>query len=223
MSRVTIDLPDEDPRTGALLEALQAFGARPTPAVARRTLVTGGARSGKSSYAESLLAGERVVDYVATSARDEDDPEWMARIAAHVARRPASWNTIETLDVAAVLASDGPPVLVDCLSVWLTRVLDETGFWADREAAEPAVRARVDELAAALGASRRTVVLVTNEVGSGIVPAGAGSRGFRDWLGVLNATIADLCDRAVLCVAGRALDLPTTMTLASPARAPEQA
>ncbi|RLP06869.1 bifunctional adenosylcobinamide kinase/adenosylcobinamide-phosphate guanylyltransferase [Propionibacterium australiense] len=222
MSRFTIELPDDDPRTGALVEALQAFGARLGPAGGRRTLVTGGARSGKSSYAESLLAAAPVVDYVATSERNEDDPEWMARIAAHVARRPAGWHTIETLDVAAVLAADGPPVLVDCLSVWLTRVLDEAGFWTDRETAEPAVRARVGELAAALETSRRTVVLVTNEVGSGIVPAGAGSRGFRDWLGILNATIADRCDRVVLCVAGRALDLPATTTLPCPVSGQER-
>lgn len=223
MSRCTIELPDDDPRAEELIEALQRLGARISPAGAQRTLVTGGARSGKSSYAESLLADEQVVDYVATSERNEDDPEWMARIAAHVARRPAGWNTIETPDVASVLTADGPPVLVDCLGVWLTRVLDETGFWADRETAEPAVRSRVDELAAALNAGRRTVVLVTNEVGSGIVPADAGSRGFRDWLGVLNATIADRCDRVVLCVAGRALDLPATPTLPSPADAWEQA
>ncbi|WP_316668714.1 bifunctional adenosylcobinamide kinase/adenosylcobinamide-phosphate guanylyltransferase [uncultured Propionibacterium sp.] len=214
MTRLIIDAPDGDPRTGALIDALKALGAstRPAPAPGRRTLVTGGARSGKSSYAESLLADEAAVDYVATSERNEKDPEWTARIAAHVARRPAGWRTIETTDVAGVLAADGPAVLVDCLGVWLTRVLDETGFWTDRAAAEPVVRARVEELAGALAASRRTVVLVTNEVGAGIVPADAGSRGFRDWLGVLNATVADVCERVVLCVAGRALDLPPTTT-----------
>ena len=214
MSRLAVELPDDDPRTAALVEALEAFGARVVhePVGGRRTLVTGGARSGKSSYAESLLAGAPAVDYVATSERDEGDPEWMARIAAHVARRPAHWRTVETMDVAGVLAADGPPVLVDCLGVWLTRVLDGTGFWADRDAAGPLVRERGDALTAALAASRRTVVLVTNEVGAGIVPADAGGRGFRDWLGVLNATVADACERVVLCVAGRALDLPATTT-----------
>lgn len=212
MSRYLVELPDGE-RGEALLGTLREAGARVSPAPSpRRTLVTGGARSGKSSYAESLLRAEPAVDYVATSERDENDPEWMARIAAHVARRPASWRTIETTDVAAVLAADGPPVLVDCLGVWLARLLDETGFWTDRDGAEARVRAGIDRLAAALAASRRTVVLVTNEVGSGIVPADAGSRGFRDWLGVLNASVADACERVVLCVAGRVLELPAATT-----------
>ncbi|MFZ2624620.1 MAG: bifunctional adenosylcobinamide kinase/adenosylcobinamide-phosphate guanylyltransferase [Propionibacterium sp.] len=205
MPRLTLDVPD-DPRAWALVGRLRELGA--TPLAARRTLVTGGARSGKSSYAESLFTGEAQVDYVATSARNDDDPEWMARIAAHVARRPASWRTLETLDIAGVLGVPGNPVLVDCLGVWLTRILDDTDFWTDPAGAGELVDRRVDELARAIAATPRRVVLVTNEVGSGVVPGTESGRGFRDRIGILNARIADACDELVLCVAGRAVSLP---------------
>lgn len=214
MATVRLDIPD-DPRAWALVGQLRELGVTPVDAAPRRprrTLVTGGARSGKSSHAESLLRGESAVDYVATSARNEDDPEWMARIAAHIARRPSSWNTIETIDVASVLTTPGPAVLVDCLGVWLTRILDETGFWSDPDAASDKVDQYVAELAAAVACTKRRVMLVTNEVGSGVVPATASGRAFRDRIGILNASIADACDEVVLCVAGRALSLPATST-----------
>ena len=118
----------------------------PTPVDSRpsRAIVLGGARSGKSTFAESQLAQCEVVTYVATSARNPDDPEWTERIRLHQQRRPESWRTAETLDVAAVLLDDDPsPVLVDCLGVWITRILDEVapsyqknGFVRRREGAE---------------------------------------------------------------------------------------
>ena len=182
-----------------------------------RRLVIGGARSGKSHYAESLLAG-RPVDYVATSQRRPDDPEWTARIAAHVARRPAAWRTLETADLGPVLrATSDAAVLVDCLTVWLARVLDECGCWPDAPGegwVEPearpgpaasgfeALRARVDALAAALAATTRDVVLVTNEVGQGVVPASAAGRLFRDEMGILNIAAAGACDEVWLVTAG---------------------
>lgn len=182
-----------------------------------RRLVIGGARSGKSHFAESLLAG-RPVDYVATSQRRPDDPEWTARIAAHVARRPAAWRTLETADLGPVLrATSDAAVLVDCLTVWLARVLDECGCWPDAPGegwVEPearpgpaasgfeALRARVDALAAALAATTRDVVLVTNEVGQGVVPASAAGRLFRDEMGILNIAAAGACDEVWLVTAG---------------------
>ena len=98
---------------------------------ARRVLFLGGARSGKSVAAEAraaAVAGDAPVRYVATAPDRPDDAEWAARVAEHRVRRPADWHTVETGDVATQLAEPGV-VLVDCLSLWLTRVLDETGAW----------------------------------------------------------------------------------------------
>ena len=92
-----------------------------------RVLVTGGVRSGKSRHAEALLAEHPHVVYVATGLTTEEDPDpdWAARLAAHRSRRPATWTTLETRDLAAALRSAEGPVLVDCLGTWLTAVLDE--------------------------------------------------------------------------------------------------
>jgi adenosylcobinamide kinase / adenosylcobinamide-phosphate guanylyltransferase len=175
----------------------------------RRVLVTGGARSGKSAEAERRLAAEPTVIYVATSGNRADDPEWAARIAAHQARRPPSWQTVETVDVAEVVAEAAEPVLVDCLTLWLAAVLDECGAWsgADEASVDRAVDDRVTALVAAWRAARVPVVAVTNEVGSGVVPATTAGRRFRDDLGKLNQRIAAESDEVVLMVAGLALPL----------------
>lgn len=167
-----------------------------------RVLVLGGARSGKSSYAEGLLGRERSVEYVACGAMPDEDAEWADRIALHRARRPASWTTIETIDLVAVLGSKGPPVLVDCLTTWLARVMDDCGVWAAEPGADQRLAAAVDEVLDAWTRSRRRVVGVSNEVGSGIVPATPSGRRFRDELGVLNARIAAASDRVWLVTAG---------------------
>ncbi len=169
-----------------------------------RTLVTGGARSGKSQWAEGVLAGHDVVDYLATSEVPDGDPEWARRVALHRARRPASWRTIETLDVAGVLAErTDVPLLVDCLAVWLARTLTEVGAWERPfDECAPALAARTDALVGAVRDTRRDVVFVTNEVGSGIVPESAGTRLYRDELGRLNARVAAECDDVWLCVVG---------------------
>lgn len=177
----------------------------PVPARRRGTvLVTGGARSGKSRWAEDRLGSRGPVDYVATSRADVDDPEWRRRLELHRERRPEDWRTVETTDVADVLRSrETAPVLVDCVSVWLTRVLDELGAWDTAEDAWRApLRHRTDELLTALRETAREVVLVTNEVGSGIVPATASGRLFRDELGRLNAELAAVCDEVWHAVAG---------------------
>lgn len=176
----------------------------------RRGVVTGGVRSGKSTFAESLLAAHASVDYVATSApADGTDPEWDERVAVHVARRPSHWRTLETLDVAGVLRADGEAaVLIDCLGTWLARTMDECGAWDDEAPDAPRPRRAVtlqDEISrllAALEETKRTVVLVTNEVGDGIVPETASGRRFRDELGRLNARVAAVCDTAWICVMG---------------------
>jgi adenosylcobinamide kinase / adenosylcobinamide-phosphate guanylyltransferase len=165
--------------------------------------VLGGARSGKSSYAEGLLSGERAVDYVACGTRaGPDDPEWADRIALHRARRPTSWRTVETLDLPSVLGKPGPPVLVDCLTTWLAGTIDAAGVWADAPGADDRLAAAVDDLLAAWSGTRRRVVAVSNEVGSGIVPATPSGRRFRDELGVLNARVAAGSQRVWLLTAG---------------------
>jgi adenosylcobinamide kinase/adenosylcobinamide-phosphate guanylyltransferase len=169
----------------------------------RRTLVLGGARSGKSSYAERLLAGQRAVDYVACGlVPDGSDPEWADRVALHRARRTASWRTVETLDLADVLGQAGPPVLVDCLTTWLARVMDDSGVWAEEPGADDRLAAAVDGLVGAWATTRRRAVAVSNEVGSGIVPATPSGRRFRDELGVLNARVAAASPRVWLVTAG---------------------
>ena len=167
----------------------------------------GGARSGKSLHAEGLLAGVPAVTYVATARHDPEDAEWAARIAEHVARRPPGWHTVEPTDLAAVLrdASPGdPPILVDDLATWLTGVLDDTGGW---DGSLVPARKAVAELVDAIGECRAEPVLVSAEVGLGVVPHTRSGRLFRDELGALNAAIADQCTDVVLLVAGIPLRL----------------
>jgi adenosylcobinamide kinase/adenosylcobinamide-phosphate guanylyltransferase len=169
------------------------------------TLVLGGARSGKSRYAQSLCAGEAAVVYVAT-ARDEDD-EMHARIARHRADRPSHWGTVEeSSDIArAVLeAPRDAVVLVDCVTVWLSNL-----FWEYRDLAPPALEQVVLERVGALAAATdgRRVVLVSNELGQGIVPATPVGRHFRDIQGLTNQYLAAHADRVVLMVAGLPLRL----------------
>ena len=162
------------------------------------TLVLGGARSGKSRYAESLIA---VLPppwaYVATA--EAGDHEMAVRIRAHRARRGPSWRTIEAPRdlTAAFAACERMPVLVDCLTLWLSNLM-----LADAE-----INAEVGRLEEALAATVAPVVLVANEVGSGIVPDHALGRKFRDLQGLLNQRIAARADRVVLMVAGLPLAL----------------
>jgi adenosylcobinamide kinase/adenosylcobinamide-phosphate guanylyltransferase len=174
-----------------------------------KVLVTGGVRSGKSRHAERLLEGEPVVTYVAPGPTpDEDtDPDWAARIAAHRSRRPAAWTTWESRDLAAALVLDGA-VIVDCLGTWLTAVLDEAHAW-DLPSAEAhaLVVAKLEPAVAALVSAPGPIVLVTNEVGLGVVPAHRSGRLFRDLLGTVNQALAAACDEVHLVVAGRVLVL----------------
>jgi len=144
--------------------------------------------------------------YVAT-ARGVDpdtDPEWADRVAAHRARRPAHWRTAEDADLAGVLRSrPAEPVLVDDLATWVTGVLDDAGW--ERDA--PAVEAARAELVEAVGSFDGTLVLVSAEVGLGVVPSTSAGRRFRDELGALNQALAAVCDEVWLLVAGLPLRL----------------
>ena len=169
----------------------------------------GGTRSGKSRHAEDLLAPYAPVRYLATARRRADDAEWDARIEAHRARRPAGWFTVEDPDVAALLRATGPsdpPLLVDDLATWLTGVLDDAGAW-EQSAQPPVIGQRVAELVTAVAGCRGRVVLVSAEVGLGVVPVTRAGRLFRDELGAVNAALAAVCDEVLLVVAGLALRL----------------
>jgi adenosylcobinamide kinase/adenosylcobinamide-phosphate guanylyltransferase len=192
---------------------LTAPGVLPLPGRPRRgkpfrVLVLGGARSGKSVTAERMLAAREHVDYLACGpAAVGDDPSWAERVRVHRERRPAHWTTVETLDVAGPLAEAPPareavPVLLDCLSTWLAGIMDECGLWADADGADERVAARMDTLLDAWRSTRRQVVAVSNEVGSGVVPATVSGGRFRDGLGTLNARIAAESEQVWLCVAG---------------------
>jgi adenosylcobinamide kinase / adenosylcobinamide-phosphate guanylyltransferase len=163
-----------------------------------RTLILGGARSGKSTEAERRLAAEPHVTYVATARPElaDFDPEWAERVQAHRDRRRGSWVTVETRDVAKVLNEATGAVLVDCLSLWLGDAIEHDDY-ADR----------IDELVAAWRGTRARVTAVSNEVGSGVVPDSASGRLFRDELGRLNARIAAESDEVLLTVAGRVVHL----------------
>lgn len=167
------------------------------------TLLTGGVRSGKSAMAQRLAESSGLpVTVIATAeARDEEMAE---RIASHRAERPPSWITLEApLDVLAAISSAPTDhfVLLDCLTLWVSNLM-ESG--RDRGAIESCASQVASELAARRG------VVVTNEVGLGVVPANEVSRRFVDALGAVNACFAGSAERALLMVAGRAAELTLT-------------
>ena len=143
---------------------------------------------------------------MATAGARDGDADWQARVDLHRARRPPGWTTEETTDVAGLLAVPGPPLLVDCLALWCTAALDRAGAWEQERwhdgGAQQAYRADVEALLAAWRAAARPVVAVSNEVGSGVVPATWSGRVFRDELGRLNAAVAAASERVDLVVAG---------------------
>jgi adenosylcobinamide kinase/adenosylcobinamide-phosphate guanylyltransferase len=165
---------------------------------ARLTLVLGGARSGKSRHAEQLVTGlPPPWIYVATAQALDD--EMASRIAEHRARRDQRWRTVEVpRDLAATIdGAEGAPVLIDCLTLWLTNLM----------LADADLESEMSRLEEALGRAGAPVVLVANEVGLGIVPDNALARRFRDAAGRLNQRLAARADRVVLMVAGLPLEV----------------
>ncbi|MBF0166727.1 MAG: bifunctional adenosylcobinamide kinase/adenosylcobinamide-phosphate guanylyltransferase [Alphaproteobacteria bacterium] len=153
------------------------------------TLVLGGTRSGKSAMAESLLPKGGL--YIATA--EILDAEMKARIKAHIARRGTTWQTLEApLDLAQALGRQDGPALVDCLTLWVSNLL-----LAGRDAT-----LEVADVIEALKSRRSDTVLVSNEVGLGIVPDNALARDFRDRAGIVNQKIAAMADRVVFVAAG---------------------
>jgi adenosylcobinamide kinase / adenosylcobinamide-phosphate guanylyltransferase len=175
------------------------------PGIGRRVLVLGGARSGKSAFAESMLGWAAAVDYVATSQpAGSGDAEWDVRVREHQARRPATWRTLETCAVSGVLAAanTATPMLVDCLATWLAQVMDDCGVWSGEPDAGARLAVSADDLVTAWRRTGRHVVAVSNEVGCGVVPPTESGRRFRDELGWLNSRIASASDEVWFCTAG---------------------
>lgn len=177
---------------------MNVSGARPD-----LTLILGGARAGKSAFAEGLAKTWAQRVYVATAVVTDD--EMAERIALHRTRRGPSWRTVEEpLELSAVIRRESAPatgLLVDCLTVWLGNLMHHE---RDVDAAGEAL---LDALASAPG----PVVLVANEVGLGIVPDNAMARAFRDHAGRLNQAVARVASRVYFMAAG------VPMTLKGPA------
>jgi len=169
------------------------------------TLILGGARSGKSAHAEDLVTGSGLLPVYLATAQPLDE-EMRVRIDQHRARRGTGWRTVEEpLDLANALERELHPrhaVLIDCLTLWLSNLL----------LAERDVDAAGDALVSVLERRLGPVVLVSNEVGSGIVPLGALSRAFVDHAGRLHQRVAAIADRVHLVVAGLPLDLKPPCT-----------
>lgn len=164
------------------------------------TLVLGGARSGKSSFAEEMaVSKERELFYIATG--QPGDEEMAARIAEHQVRRGPHWQTVDApLDLPAALVSTVGPgrvALVDCLTLWLSNLM----------AAERDLSGATAALLEALEQAAGPVILVSNEVGLGIVPMNALARAFRDHQGRLNQQVAAAADKVVFMAAGLPLTL----------------
>jgi adenosylcobinamide kinase/adenosylcobinamide-phosphate guanylyltransferase len=175
------------------------------------TFVLGGARSGKSLHAEQLASDSaRPVTYIATACRAAD-AEFTARIAHHRARRPAHWQLVEaSVDLAAAVATADAPghcILIDCLTLWLANLLCPPDGAAPRDD----YLAQFAAFEAALGAASGKVIVVSNEIGLGVVPMGAATRLYVDELGRLNQRVAALSTQATMMVAGLPLALKTAV------------
>lgn len=161
------------------------------------TLVLGGVRSGKSCYAQCEATRFGRVTFIATARRS--DPEMRRKIAAHRRVRPASWKTIEaTTNLDHVIRREGQAsdlLLIDCLTTYCGGLLS-------RRRGAPTQRQHLDAVVQAIRSTPASVLVVSNEVGSGVVPAFKSGRAFRDLLGEMNQQVARVADRVVLLVAG---------------------
>jgi len=170
-----------------------------------KILITGGARSGKSSYAQILAgkSGEKVLFVATAEARDD---EMRRRIEAHKANRPASWTTLETpTDVGRNIrenAGDNRIILLDCITLLVNAVFNRFGENLDEKEIEAAVTEEINEIIDCIESLDKDFIIVTNEVGLGLVPANEAGRFYRDILGKANSMLAAACDEVYLMVSG---------------------
>lgn len=174
------------------------------------TLVLGGVRSGKSWYAQQLAERASRVTFVAT-AECRDDEEMRRKIDRHRADRPGNWTTIEEpLELARAITSQDHNcdlVLIDCLTLFAAKLLEV------HQDDEGGIASRIEELCETLRSTSCSVILVSNEVGSGVVPAFEAGRRYRDLLGEINQRVAAVADHVVLMVAGLPLLLKGTLNV----------
>jgi adenosylcobinamide kinase/adenosylcobinamide-phosphate guanylyltransferase len=184
---------------------------QPQPAVV--TLVLGGVRSGKSRYAQQIAERNERVTFVATAER-RDDAEMNVKIERHRADRPKSWATIEEpFQLAKIIdqaAKDSEVILVDCLTLFASNLLEACGDDAAH------LQSLVDQLCLVLSAAPCSVILVSNEVGSGVVPAYELGRKFRDLVGEINQRVASVSDNVILMVAGLPFPLKGSLSVGRP-------
>ena len=167
-----------------------------------KSLVLGGVKSGKSRFAEQCARewaeqpGNRDRDVIYLATAESMDDEFSQRIAQHRRQRPAAWQTVEeSLEITAVIeqaSGMNQCLLVECLTLWLTRLLEDEGQ----------LDSRIDAFCDAVGRYQGEIILVSNETGLGIMPANALARRFGDEAGILHQRLAGVCDRVVLTVAG---------------------
>jgi adenosylcobinamide kinase / adenosylcobinamide-phosphate guanylyltransferase len=215
---VAVHLGHHNPVESLLRARLQDMGVALHPdgtnlGRPHKIFILGGTRSGKSREAERLASGHHQVTYIATSAPRPDDTEWQERVDAHQSRRPKEWKTVEGhTNVITQLqrASDKDFLIIDCLTLWLTGVLDDAAqgaHWDDisRKELTAAALDCTQSLCDALTSSAADVVIVSNEVGMGVISPTPSGRLFADLLGAANSQVAQRCNETVFMVAGTAL------------------
>jgi len=188
------------------------------PSAPRLILILGGARSGKSAFAEQLAASSgQSVAFIATATAGDD--EMRARIAHHRASRPAHWHTVEEpFDLAGAVqhaAALADILLLDCVTLWLSNWLSQQGETSNTDMAasspllDAAAMQEIQNLLATLASldPGKTLIVITNEVGLGIVPAYPLGRLYRDTLGLVNQRLAEAAGRVYLLIAGIAVDI----------------
>ena len=162
------------------------------------TLVLGGARSGKSRYAQKLASAFQRVTFIATARAS--DSEMLRKIAEHRRQRPASWRTCEApVNLEAAIRTEGgraDVLLIDCLTVFLANIMNA------KKGGPAKALDRIQRVCDAIQSTKASVLVVSNEVGSGVVPPFRSGRIYRDLLGELNQRIAEIADRVVLMIAG---------------------
>ncbi|USQ81638.1 bifunctional adenosylcobinamide kinase/adenosylcobinamide-phosphate guanylyltransferase [Ornithinimicrobium faecis] len=185
------------------------------------TLVLGAARNGKSAYAVSLLAAHDRVTYLATGRGipDSSDPVWRDRVESSRAVRPEDWKTVETTALSQALVFSRHPVIIDTLSHWLWRVLDEHGLWGAPAQAIHTIDPLVDELLVAYTSLPHDVVAISDEVGWGLPANTERERTHHEVLSHVNHRFSAQSDRVHLIVGGRVVDLSDAPSLLGATRA----